>query len=909
MPVLHLIDGSGYIFRAYHALPPLTSSKGVPTGAVRGFAAMLLKDLRQLKPTHVAVCMDLESRGKRAEIYPEYKAHRPPPPEDLVPQFALVRDVVRALNVPMLELAGYEADDLIATLARRALAQGFEVVVHSGDKDLMQLVKDGHCRFYDGLKDKWFEDAGVFEKWGVPPGQVGDLLALIGDKVDNVPGIPGVGEKTAAMLLAQFGSLDAVLERAGEIARPKLRESVLAHRDQVRLAKRLVTLDEDAPLDAPLEGLARRPVDADAARALFTELEMFSLLRDLPRSDAAHVVAPAAHVEPEPAGPIETEAPSAEPRPVRTDVVIVDTPQELEALAQRLARAPRFALRLAMAGDRPLRDAIVGFGLAMDEEVAFVPVGLGRLGRAALSQSRVLEALGPVLEAAHPLKDGHGLKAAATALLMRGVRLAGIGIDVEGCSHLLNAARRTHALEDLARERLLCELPGPPLDAKKKPSFAQATPDEVAPWAGSGADAVRLLVPELMRELEAEGVTRLWEEVERPVLPILSSMEVAGIRVDVASLRAQSSEFEGELARQLSEIEQLAGRSFNVNSPPQLAQILFEELQLPVIRRGKTGPSTDAEVLEKLAEQHPLPEKILEYRTISKLKNTYLDALPEEVAADGRIHTTFNPIGAATGRLSSNDPNLQNIPIRTELGRRIRAAFTAADGCRLVSADYSQVELRILAHVSGDEALCESFRTGEDVHTRTAAETYGVATGDVTGEMRRVAKMINYAIAYGLSPYGLSNRIGIARDEAKRTIDAYFARYTGVKRWLDETIRVGREKGYVETILGRRRPLADLRSKNAAARQAAERIAVNAPIQGSAADIVKRAMVDVDHALAAMPRVRMLLQVHDELLFEVPEEEVGALETLVKPLMERAVVLRVPLVVDVGHGLTWDDAH
>ncbi|MFM2151789.1 MAG: polymerase [Pseudomonadota bacterium] len=907
MPVLHLIDGSGYIFRAYHALPPLTTSKGVPTGAVRGFAAMLLKDLRQLKPTHVAVCMDLDSRGKRAEIYPEYKAHRPPPPEDLVPQFALVRDVVRALNVPMLELAGYEADDLIATLAKRAMADGFEVVVHSGDKDLMQLVKDGHCRFYDGLKDKWFEDAAVQEKWGVPPSQVGDLLALIGDKVDNVPGIPGVGEKTAAMLLAQFGSLDAVLERAEEIARPKLRESVLAHRDQVRLAKQLVTLDEAAPLDVPLEALARKPVDADTARSLFTELEMFSLLRDLPKSESAHVVAPASHAEAEEQAVVE--APPAEPRPVRTEVVIVDTLHDLEALAHRLTRATRVALRLALAGDRPLRDPIVGIGFATDDELAFVPVGLGRLGRAALSEERVLQALAPVLESAHPLKDGHALKAAMTALLRRGVRLGGVGVDVEGCSHLLNAARRTHALEDLARERLLCELPGPPVDAKKKPSFAQASPEEVAPWAASGADAVRLLVPELLQELAAGGVTSLWEEVERPVLPILAAMEVAGIRVDADALRAQSSEFEGELARQLAEIEKLAGHAFNVNSPPQLAQVLFEELQLPVIRRGKTGPSTDAEVLEKLAEQHPLPEKILEYRTISKLKNTYLDALPQEVADDGRIHTTFNPIGAATGRLSSNDPNLQNIPIRTDLGRRIRAAFTAADGCRLVSADYSQVELRILAHVSGDEALCESFRVGEDVHTRTAAETYGVSPADVTSEMRRVAKMINYAIAYGLSPYGLSSRIGIARDEAKRTIDAYFARYTGVKRWLDETIRVGREKGYVETLLGRRRPLADLRSKNAAARQAAERVAVNAPIQGSAADIVKRAMVDVDRALGAMPRVRMLLQVHDELLFEVPEAEVDALEALVKPIMERAVALRVPLVVDVGHGRTWDDAH
>ncbi len=886
MPVLHLIDGSGYLFRAYHALPPLSTSKGVPTGAVRGVASMLLRDLREQQPTHLAVCLDKDARTRRAELYPEYKATRPPPPDDLVPQFALVREVVRALNVPMLEVSGYEADDIIATLAREANERGFQVVVHSGDKDLMQLVKDGQVRFYDGLKDKWFEDAEVKAKWGVEPERVGDLLALVGDKIDNVPGVPGIGEKTAAALLNEYGTLEALLERAGEIKKPRLKENLLAHAEQVRLARRLVALDDRMELGVSLEELARRPIDAERARALFTELEMFSMLGQLPQP-----------------------APRAG-QPAKVETAIVRDAAGLEALATRLKGAPRLGLRLVLTNDHPLTDSIVGFAFATAQEAFYVPVGVSGLGQQALSERQVLEQLGPIFEAELPLKDGHSLKATATALFKRGLRLAGIGTDVETCSFLLNAARREHALGDLARERLGCELPPPPLDNRKRFAFATALPEEVAPHAGACADAALKLAKELEAELAKEEMTALWTELERPLIAVLAEMEVTGIRVDVKALRAQGAELEREIAKQLQEIEVLAGRSFNVNAPAQLAQVLFETLKLPVIRRGKTGPSTDAEVLEKLAEQHPLPAKVLEYRTISKLKNTYLDTLPELIAADGRVHTTFNPIGAATGRLSSNDPNLQNIPIRTDLGRRIRAAFVAGEGALLVSADYSQIELRILAHFSGDASLVDSFRRGEDVHTRTASETYGVMPLLVTPQMRRVAKMINYAIAYGLSPFGLANRLDIPQEEARRVIDAYFARYVGVRTWLDETVRKARETGYVATLLGRKRQLADLRSKNPAARQAAERAAVNAPIQGTAADIVKRAMLTVARDLKReLPEAKMLLQVHDELLFEVPAPQVEALERLVKPLMEGAFELAVPLVVDIGHGRGWDEAH
>jgi len=884
MPTLHLIDGSGYVFRAYHALPPLSTSKGMPTGAVRGVASMLLRDLREQKPTHLAVCFDLQARERRAEIYPEYKANRVAPPDDLVPQFALVRDVVRALELPLLEVAGYEADDIIATLAREAVEKGFDVVVVTGDKDLMQLVRDGKVRMYDGMKDAWFGDAEVQARWGVPPSKVGDLLALTGDASDNVPGVKGVGEKTAAQLLGEFGSLDGVLSRAQDIKKPKLREAVAASIDQIRLARRLVTLDDRVPLDLTVEQLALRPPDATKARALFADLELFSLVKELPQ-----------------------------PPPVaaRVEATVVRDSAGLASMVDALKTQPRVGLNVLLANDRPLTDPVVGYAFASADRAWYVPISRGELADGApLPDSAVVEAIRPLLESMEPLKDGHALKRAATALLRRGVALRGIGVDCELASLLLNAARREHFLEDLCRERLNRELPAPPLDARKRPALDGSAHALLAGYAGSRADAALRLAAPFEEELRTEGVWRVYDELERPVVPILAAAEAVGIRVDAASLRAQGAEFEKELAAQVAELHRLAGTEFNPNAPAQLAEVLFEKLKLPVIRRGKTGPSTDAEVLEKLAEQHPLPAKILEYRSIAKLKNTYLDTLPELVAADGRIHTTFHQLGAATGRLSSNDPNLQNIPIRTDLGKRIRGAFVADDGCLLVSADYSQIELRVLAHFSGDPALRDSFAKGEDVHTRTAAEIHGVTLLEVKPAMRRVAKMINYAIAYGLSPYGLSTRLEIPTDEAKRIIDAYFERYAGVKKWLDATLRAGREQGRVYTLLGRRRQLADLASKNPAARQAAERAAVNAPIQGTAADIVKLAMVAVDRALrGSMPEARMLLQVHDELLFEVPSERVDDLVSLVRPLMEGAVKLDVPLVVDVGSGRSWAEAH
>jgi DNA polymerase-1 len=886
MPTLHLVDGSGYIFRAYHALPPLSTSKGVPTGAVRGVASMLLRDLREQKPTHLAFCMDLDAKAKRREIYPEYKANRPPPPEDLPIQFTLIRDVVQALNLPLLEVAGFEADDIIATLARDAVARGFDVVVVSGDKDLMQLVEDGKVRFYDGMKDVWFDEAAVKMKWGVPPKRVGDLLALTGDSVDNIPGIAGVGEKTAAALLTEFGDLDGVIAHASQIKKPKLRESVLGSIDQIGISRRLVALDDHTPVQMTVDDLALKPIDQERVRVVFSELEMYGLMSQLP------------------------SAPVAPPTALKVETTIIRDDAALGALIDRLRQAPRFAMQVLLSGDSALQSHLVGIAFAVEEHASYIPVGLGGLGKPLLPESKVLERLKALLEADTPLKDGHTLKPQATALLKRGIVLSGIGLDVELGSFLSNSARREHALADLARERLSCELPPLPIDSKKRPALGSVLPEEAAPYAGGCVIGAARLVPIMEKELDLAAARRVYETVERPLIPVIARMEVEGIRVDTDAMRTQASAIEAELSKAEDEIYASAGSRFNINAPAQLAEVLFDKLKLPVIKKGRTGPSTDAEVLEKLADQHDLPKKILDYRALSKLKSTYLDTLPELVAEDGRVHTTFHQLGAATGRLSSNDPNLQNIPIRSEVGRRIRAAFVADPGSELVSADYSQIELRILAHMAQDASLVDSFKRGEDVHNRTASEIYGVTPLEVNAEMRRVAKMINYAIAYGLSAYGLSTRLDIPREEAKKVIDAYFARYVGVKSWLQQTVDQARRKGYVETLLGRRRQLADLNSKNPMLRQGAERQAVNAPIQGTAADIVKLAMLAVDRGLRKeMPQARMLLQVHDELLFEVPQKQVDDLKSLIKPLMESALPLSVPLVVDIGHGRSWDEAH
>lgn len=881
--VLTLIDASGFIFRAYHAIQHLSTSRGVPTNAVYGFTRMVLKTLRELDPTHVALAFDTESRKGRLEIDPNYKANRTEPPADLVPQFELIRKVVHALNLPVLEARGWEADDVIGTLALRAKAEGFKVLVITGDKDFVQIV-DEDVELFDPMLEKHTGVADVRERLGIAPEQMKDYLALIGDAIDNVPKVPGIGPKTAAELIAQFGSVEGLLERLPEVKKPKIRQTLEAHRESVQRAKRLVSFKTDLPLEVALEDLARRPIHDAEARGLFSELEFFKLLQEMPAAPAT---------------------------PLATGTETVQEKAALEALARAIAGEKRVTLVPAFDG-APMASRLVGLGVALAEGRTFyLPLGHHTLGSRNLPQADVRDLLGPLFADPAIRKDGHDLKALFHLLLAEGLALEGAFGDVELLSYLLNPSRREHALLDLSRERLRVELPVVEAQARKKGPLLEAlTVEELAPVYGAQADAARRLAELLWEEIDAAGLGKLAREIEVPLIPVLARMERVGLAVDPEVLSRLSVQVERQCAEQVERIHGLAGHAFNVNSNGQLAQVLYTELGLPVLKRGKTGPSTDQEVLEKLAEQHALPRAVTEYRAISKLKSTYLDALGPLVAKDGRLHTTLHQVAAATGRLSSTDPNLQNIPVRSELGREIRRAFTAPAGSLLVSADYSQIELRLLAHIAEDPALIQAFTEDADVHTRTAAEVFGVAPGEVTPDMRRKAKAVNFGIAYGLSPHGLSTRLDIPNEEAKAIIDRYFERYAGIRRYLEATIEKARAQGYVETLFGRRRWIPELHSRNRAAAQAAERAAINMPIQGTAADLIKLAMLRVDQALReAGGRARMLLQVHDELLFEAPEAEVEAVRELAGRCMSQVAELKVPLKVEIGVGRNWADAH
>jgi DNA polymerase-1 len=880
-PLLTLIDASGFIFRAYHAIQTLSTSRGIPTNAVYGFTRMLLKTLRELKPTHIALCFDKQSRSGRQEIDPTYKANRPGPPPDLVPQFELIRRVVEVLQVPVLEFAGWEADDVIATLVRAARAQGYRVQVVTGDKDLVQLV-DEQVALYDPMYDRHTGPKEALERFGVPPSQMRDYLALVGDAIDNVAKVPGIGPKTAVELLQEFGDVETLLAKLEQVKKPKVRESLRSHADSLLRSKQLVSARDDLPIETDISQLERRPIHGEEARALFTELEFYKLLQEMPAS----------------------------PQPVVAlrSTRVVRTAEELASLRESLVRSGA-AFVPAYSG-RPATGKLVGLAIALDEDVVYLP--LAHQGEN-LPLAAFRDVLGPLLADSKVGKDGHDLKTLGNLLGTLNLELAGVRGDVELLSYLLNPSRREHALEDLARERLRLELP-PALQTaagrKEAASLSERFSEEVAEAFGARAQAVRRLAPQLWEEVESAQLGQLARTLELPLVPVLSRMEAFGVRVDLGVLGGISRDVDAQCAAQEAELQRLAGREFNVNSNAQLAQVLYTELKLPVLKRGKTGPSTDAEVLEKLAEQHPLPRVLLEYRMLSKLKSTYLDALGPLVAIDGRLHTTFHQASTATGRLSSTDPNLQNIPVRTEIGRSIRRAFVADLGWKLLSADYSQIELRILAHIAEDPALVEAFSADEDVHVRTAAEVFGVPADQVSAEQRRVAKMVNFGIAYGLSPYGLATRLDIPQEEAAAIIERYFARYTGIRRYLDETVASARRTGVVETLFGRRRLMEDLHSTNRATAQAAERAAINMPIQGTAADLIKMAMLRIDTGLRERGlRTRMLLQVHDELLLEAPEVELEEASVLVRTAMAGVASLRVPLRVDLGVGQSWAEAH
>jgi DNA polymerase-1 len=899
MPTLTLIDGSGFIFRAYHAIPHLSTTKGIATNAVYGFTTMLLKALREHAPTHVALVFDAGRKSFRSEIDPTYKANRPEAPEDLQSQFPLVRDVARALAVPIVEEPGVEADDVIGTLACRAREQGWDVVVVTGDKDFAQLV-DGKVSLYDPMAEAsgrggWTGPGEVEKKLGVRPDQVVEYMSILGDKIDNVPGIPGVGEVTAAALIRYFGTAEEMLRRPEEIPKAvvrggeKLREKIVANAERIRMNRRLVALRCDLVLPFSPETFDRRPPDDGRVRSLFSELEFSRLLKDLP-------------------------APPATARAERTEVVL-DAPA-LAAAVEALRAAPAIGIRAVIAGESPRVDPVIGLALAGAGRAFYVPLGHHHLGAPAqLPPAAVRDALRPIVEGERPV-HAHDRKALAHALAQLGLALRAPGMDTEIASRLLLPTRREHALADVVRERIACELPRDPSggDAARRSERVAVEgleADSVGAWVGPCAASLVDLAPALERALEEEGLAKLYRDVEAPLVPVLFEMERAGIAVDRSAMSGMSEEFGKAMEGLEARIHASAGRRFNVASTRELAQVLFTELELPILKRLKTGPSTDQDVLEKLADQHELPRLVLEHRALAKLKGTYVDALPQLVdPADGRIHTTYHQAGAATGRLSSTDPNLQNIPIRTELSRRIRAAFVAPPGRRLLSADYSQIELRILAHYSDDPALMAAFRDREDVHTRTAAETFGVEPAAVTLDMRRVAKMLNFGIAYGLSAFGLSQRLDLPGAEAQAIITRYFERYAGVKRYVEWAVEQARKQGESRTLYGRVRAMPEIAARNPALRNAAERTAINMPIQGTAADIVKIAMVRVHGALAKEGRdARLLLQVHDELVLEVGEGDVAATEQTVRREMEGAAVLKVPLDVEVGHGRSWAEAH
>jgi DNA polymerase-1 len=853
---LFLIDGPSHLYRAYHAINYLSTSRGVPTHAVFGMSTMHLKLLREEQPDYIAIAWDAPGPTFRHEAFEAYKIQRPGMPDDLARQIPYVKALFEALRIPLLEVPGFEADDILGTLVDRVRDLPLEVVLVTGDKDLLQLVGPKVRVFSQtaGGERLMFDEAGVREKWGVEPVQIPDLLALMGDQIDNIPGVPGVGEKTAVKLIAQFGSVERLYENLPLVG-GKLRETLATNRKQALLSRELATVSARVPLAPDLETLRRKEPDWERLRALWTEMEFSTLLKQIPHS--------AVQVDREP-------------------VPLLSSPEAFRAYTGGLPPAAALALDWCGAGGPPDPDLR---GLSF-----FHP----EVGPAFFPLAKRL----PPLDGR--LVIGHDLKLLLEWALRRGegpLRFE----DSAVAAYLLNPARASYSLEELCLEAF-GEGPPPAADAENPAELMAALAGERARWVWRYWQHAHAL-------LEEAGLRPLYEDVERPLVPVLARMELTGIRVAPEGLEAFGKELERELDNLTRDIHRLAGEPFNIGSPKQLAQILFEKLKLPPVKRTKTGYSTDADVLEQLALGHPLPEKILEHRTLAKLKSTYADTLPGLIHPEtGRIHTSFNQLVTATGRLSSTSPNLQNVPIRSELGRRIRQAFIPEEGWRFLAADYSQIELRILAHLSGEEALIEAFRRGEDIHARTASEVFNVPPESTTPEMRRVAKTVNFGVIYGVSAFGLARAAGVDQKAAQKYLDDYFAGHPKVKAYLDTTLAEGREKGYVTTLMGRRRYLPELKSTNPNARGMAERMAMNAPVQGSAADLIKIAMVRMAAALEARKlRSRMLLQVHDELLFEAPTDELGPLESLAREITEGAMTLAVPLKVDIKTGLTWVD--
>ena len=919
-----LVDGYALIYRAFFAMiaRPLTTKSGENTSAVWGITNFLLRLYENYRPEYIGWVHD---RGVsfRSEQYPEYKATREKLGEELQQDFdrslERVCQILDAFHIPVIAINGYEADDVVATLAERAAHDGLQAVIVSGDKDFYQLIGAGIALLNPGrggqaaVEEQWVDESNASERLGVPPQRVVDYLALVGDSSDNIPGVKGIGDKTAVQLLETYGDLDAILARAADIPGKRPREALLQQADNARLSRQLVTLRRDVPVQLDLEQLRVRTPDTDTLAALFTELEFRTLI---PKLDDLAAVGIAPPVEPGASAP---PAPAADPRAAQlADPRIVDDPADLPALVQELRAAPLVALQtepgltgLAFAV-APGRSWYLSFGHEPREgEFDATPSrNLPTLSSDALAPLRAVLA-DPTVR-----KAGHDIKAAWVAFSRAGVPFAGVAYDSMLASFVLDPGNRSHAINDLAREHLSVELPttaqllGKGKGGATERTFPQVPPADAARVSAAQAEMVLRLEATFRADIEAHHLVRLLDEIEIPLVPVLVDMEATGILVDRVLLGEMSRGFNKELTQLELDIYRAAGGEFNINSTPQLRTVLFERLKLPVQKRTKTGASTDVEVLEQLATMgHEVPRLLIEYRELTKLKSTYIDALPGYIQADGRVHTSFNQTGAATGRLSSSDPNLQNIPVRTRRGGEIRRAFVAPPEHLLLIADYSQVELRLLAHFSDDPAFVAAFQRGGDIHRQTAAVIFGVPEENVTGEMRARAKTINFATIYGQGALALSRQLGITLEEAKAFIKHYFERFSGVRAWLDKTIDEARQRGFVETLFGRRRYIPELRDRNFSIRSFGERTATNSPLQGSAADLIKIAMIRIHAALKqANLRTRMLLQVHDELVFETPERERSDAAALVKREMEGVANLRVPLVVTIGAGKNWIDA-
>jgi DNA polymerase-1 len=891
-PRLFLMDGSSYLFRAYYAIKHLSNSKGLPTNAIFGFTQMLLKVLKEHQPDYLGIIFDSKAPTFRSEVYKEYKANRPAMPEGLIPQIPYIKRIIEGYRIATLEIEGYEADDIIGTLAKR-LEQEVDVVIITGDKDLLQLVSD-RVSIYDTMKEKRFEVEDVVERFGVKPEQVVEVMGLSGDAVDNIPGVPGIGEKTSIELIKAFGSIENLLSHLDQIPKKKLKENLETYGERARLSRQLATLHTDVPFTTQLKDFALCSPDLKALREIFKELEFNKLLKEL----------------------------SEEKGPPETDYRLITEEDQFLSLLTDLKKAKSFAIDLETTSPYPMWADLVGISLChIPRQAFYLPLGhrhpdssrSSSLGKQ-LSLAWILEQLKPLLEDEGMKKVGQNIKYEWMVLKRYGIHLKGIHCDTMIASYLLNPTKHQHNLHELAQEYLdrsvtvYKEVVG---TGQKEVTFDQIEPERARDYSCEDADVTLQLSYLLLPKLNQGGLNDLFDRVEIPLLTVLAKMETNGVKVDIDLLREYSKEIEGQLLKKMERIYGLAGEVFNINSSQQLGKILFDKLNLPVVKKTKTGPSTDVEVLTRLSLQHDLPLEILGYRNLTKLKSTYIDALPKLIhPKTGRVHTSYNQTVTATGRLSSSDPNLQNIPIRTEEGNRIRQAFIPEKGWMIVSADYSQIELRILAHLSQDETLLRAFKRDEDIHTRTASEVFDVPIEKVTPPMRREAKVINFGIIYGMSAYGLSQQLGSEPKIAQAYIDEYFRKYEGVKTYIDKSLNEARQKGYVITLLHRRRYLPEINSSTVAVRQAAERMAINTPLQGTAADIIKLAMIHIQNRIEEQGfSTKMIMQVHDELVFEVPEQELQSALPFIQNQMESVMSLSVPLKVSIHSGKNWAEVH